>query len=119
MGTRSIVGYQSQVPSVEGTLTVLDTDMELIDLLTYGSIASGETEFQPGVVSSGGTLALEVTLMDPDDVSVSGIILKTIQIPDVEIVGDSYSVTVNDNASQEFRWKSATAECIVFEGASA
>jgi len=119
MGNRAIVGYQSQVPSVEGTLTVLDTDTELIDLLTYGSTNSGETEFQPGVVSSGGTLILEVRIMDPDDVSVSGVVLKTIQIPDLEIVGDSYSVTVNDNASQEFRWKSATAECIVFEGESA
>ncbi len=119
MGTRSIVGYQSQVPSVEGTLTVLDTDTELIDLLTYGSISSGEVEFQPGVVSSGGTLSLEVRLMDPEDTSVSGTILKTVKIPDVEIVGDSYSVTVNDNASQEFRWRSATAECIVYSGASA
>ena len=118
MGTRAIVGYQSQVPTVEGTLTVLDTDAELIDLLTYGSISSGENEFQPGVVSSGGTLTLEIQLMDPDDTTASGTILKTVYIPDVEISGDSYSVTVNDNASQEFRWRSATAECIVFRGAT-
>lgn len=119
MGTAAIVGYQSQVPTVEGTLTVLDTDHELIDLLTYGAIDSGETEFQPGVVKSGGDMTLEIRLMDPDVTTASGKILKTVYIPDIEIQGDSYSVTVNDNASQEFRWRSATAQCIVFSGARA
>lgn len=119
MGTRAIIGYQSQVPSVEGTLSVLDTDTELIDLLTYGSTSSGETEFQPGVVTSGGDLSLEIRLMDPEDTSAVGTILKTVYIPSIEIIGDSYSVTVNDNASQEFRWKSETAECIVYSGAKA
>lgn len=116
MGTANIVGYQSQVPTVEGTLTVLDTDVELIDLLTYGSINSGETEFQPGVVKSGGDMTLEIRLMDPEVTTASGKILKTVYIPDVEIQGDSYSVTVNDNASQEFRWRSATAQCLVYSG---
>ena len=118
MGTRNIVGYQAQVPSVEGTFTVLDTDTELIDLLTYGSISSGETEFEPGVTVASG-LSLEIRLMDPEDTTVSGTVLKTVYVPSIEIVGDSYSVTVNDNASQEFRWRSETAQCIVYSGAKA
>lgn len=117
MGNRNIVGYQSQTPTVDGTITVLDTDTELIDLLLNGSIASGDTEFQigTGCVVSGIDLLIE--LYDPCDTSVSGVVLKSIYIPSLRVTGDSYTINVNDNAQQVFNWMSDTAECIVYSGA--
>lgn len=117
MGNRVIAGYQRQVPTVEGTITVLDTDTELIDLLINGSINSGDTEFQlaQGCTVSGVSLA--VKLYDPCDTTASGVILKTVYIPNLLITGDSYTSNVNENAQQTFNFQSYDAQCIVFSGA--
>ena len=117
MGSRNLVGYQRQVPTVEGTLTVLDTDTELIDLLLNGSIASGDTEFEIGIgcVTSG--VPLKIELVDPCDTTVPLTVLKTVYIPDITIVGDSWTSNVNNNATQTFNWRSVDAQCIVYSGA--
>jgi len=115
MGNKNIVGYQKQVPTVDGNLTVLDTDTELLDLLLNGSINSGEVEFEIGVecVTASG-VDLEIKLYDPCDDTA---ILKTVYIPEVVLTGDSYTSNVNQNASYTLNWKSNTAECIVYSGA--
>jgi len=114
MGNDKLVGYQSQVPSVEGSFTVLDTDEELIDLLTYGSIGSGETEFALNEYEDTAELPLEIQLTNPASGSQ---ILKTIYIPTIKVVGDSYTANVNDNAVQVFNFKSTTGACIIYSGA--
>lgn len=116
MGNRVIVGYQSQNPTVDGTITVLDTDTELIDLFTTGSISSGDTEFEIGSTCSVSGVSLEIKLYDPCDTTVSGVVLKTVYLPSIEVTGDSYTANVNNNASQVFNWKSTTAQCIVYSG---
>lgn len=114
MGNKAIVGYQRQVPTVDGTLAVLDTDTELIDLLLNGSISSGDTEFEIGSECVASGVDLEVLIYDPcDDAS----LLKTIYIPELVLTGDSYASTVNQNATHTFNWKSNTAECLVYSGA--
>jgi hypothetical protein len=115
MGNDFIVGYQRQVPTVDGTITVLDTDVELIDLLLNGSINSGDTEFVVGVecVSSG--VGLKIRLLDPCD-DLNATVLKTVYIPQLIITGDSYTSNVNQNAQQVFNWRSNTAQCLVFSG---
>lgn len=121
MGNRSIVGYQRQVPSVEGTITVLDTDTELIDLLTSGSINSGDTEFQPGVdvpVPASG-VGIRVELVDPADSTTPLTVLKTIDIPTITIVGDGFTENVNENAQQTFNFRSSDAQCVVYSGSAA
>ena len=117
MGNRNIAGYQRQVPTVEGTLTVLDTDTELIDLLLNGALNSGDTEFEIGVgcVSSG--IELEVELRDPCDTDSPYTVLKTIYIHDLDVTGDSYTSNVGNNATQTFNWRSADAQCVVYSGA--
>lgn len=117
MGNRNVVGYQRQVPTVEGTITVLDTDVELIDLLLTGSILSGDTEFQlaQGCVASG--VALEIQITDPCDTSVPYTVLKTVYVPDITIVGDAWSSVVNQNSTWNINFKSRTAQCIVYSGA--
>lgn len=116
MGNDFIVGYQRQVPTIDGTLTVLDTDTELIDLLLNGSINSGATEFQLGTECVASGVALRVQLLDPCDTS-NTTVLKTVYIPKLVLTGDSYTANINQNAQQVFNWKSDTAECLVFSGA--
>lgn len=115
MGNPNIVGYVSQVPEVTGSITVLDTDTELISLLMYGVTASG-TEYQPGIGCSDTAVPLEIKMFDPcDDTSQ----VKTVYLDGITIVGDAYTSNVNQNASQTFNWKSSTGHCVVYSGAKA
>lgn len=116
LGNRDVVGYQRQVPTVEGTLTVLDTDTDLISLFSEGVIGSG-IEWQPGdsqCATSG--IQLKIKLVDPCDEGASPVVLKTIVLPEIIITSDSYSVNVGDNAQIAFNFRSNTAECIIYSG---
>ena len=115
LGNREVVGYQSQVPTVEGTITVLDTDTDLVSLLTYGVVGSG-VEWQPGEGCSGIALSLTIELVDPCDDTSAYTVLKTVDVPNITIVGDSYTSNVNTNASQTFNFKSLDAQCIIYSG---
>jgi hypothetical protein len=119
LGSRTIVGYQRQVPTVEGTLTVLDTDTDLLELLTTGTITAsgGDTEFETGVgcVTSG--IDLEIKILDPCDTTVPYTVLKTVHIPSLIVNGDSLTSNVNNNAVQTFNWRSETGACVVYSGA--
>lgn len=114
MGNDNVVGYQRQVPTVDGSLSVLDTDTELLDLLLNGT-TTAETEFDPGTECVPSGVPLEIKMYDP----CSDALLKTIYIPEIVFTGDSYSANVNQNASYTLNWKSNTAECYVYSGARA
>jgi hypothetical protein len=117
LGSRNVVGYQRQVPTVEGTITVLDTDTELIQLLTTGVIGSGAgVEWSPGEGCEDLALSLKIELTDPCDVETPYAVLKTVYIPTITIVGDSYTSNVNSNASQTFNFKSLDSQCIIYSG---
>ncbi len=118
LGNRVVVGYQSQVPTVEGSLAVLDTDNELIELLTTGQMnVSGVVEYaigeSPCTISG---VSLEVKLYDPCDTTQPLTVLKTVYIPTITVVGDSFASNVNGNATQTFNFKSTDAQCIVYSG---
>lgn len=118
LGSRNVAGYQRQVPTVEGTITVLDTDTELIELLTTGVIGSGAgVEWSPGEGCEELGLSLKIELTDPCDTETPFTVLKTVYIPTITIVGDSYTANVNNNASQTFNFKSLDAQCIIYSGA--
>jgi hypothetical protein len=116
LGNRNVVGYQSQVPTVEGTITVLDTDTDLISLLTEGVVGSG-VEWQPGEGCVASGLSLKIQLMNPCDTDLPFEVMKTVSVPSITIVGDSYTSNVNNNATQTFNWKSLDAVCKVYSGA--
>jgi len=115
MGNRQIAGYQRQVPTVDGTLTVLDTDTELIEILTYGTTPSG-IEWMPGEGCVVSGVSLKIQLQDPCDITAPYEIVKTVYIPAITIVGDSFTSNVNNNATQTWNWKSSDAQCIVYSG---
>ena len=116
LGNRNVTGYQKQVPTVEGTITVLDTDTDLISLLTTGTVGSG-VEWAPGEVCSGVVLSLKVQLSDPCDTLTPFDVVKTVSIPSITIVGDSYTSNVNNNATQTFNFKSLDSRCVIYSGA--
>jgi hypothetical protein len=115
MGNDFIVGYQRQVPTVDGTITVLDTDTELMDLFINGSINSGDTEFILGTECTASGVDLKIRILDPCD-NTNTTVLKTVYIPNVTIAGDAFSSNVNQNAQQTFNWRSDTAQCVVYSG---
>lgn len=118
MGNREIVGYQSQVPEVTGTITVLDTDTELVSLFTTGLLNPADTEFSASEYTFSG-IDLEIKLLDPEDKSASPAVLKTLYIPEVTITNDGFTSNVNANASQTFEFRSSTGELFVYSGAKA
>lgn len=117
LGNRNVVGYQRQVPTIEGTVTVLDTDTELISLLTDGVLSGVANDWQPGEGCTTSGISLKIELVDPCDVTGLPTVLKTVYLPSIEIVGDSYTSNVNNNATQSFNYRSSDAQLFVYSGA--
>jgi len=116
MGNRDVVGYQSQIPKVTGTITVLDTDTELIALLTTGQLnPSGVTEFSASEFTASG-IPLVIKLQDPADITLPYSILKTVYIPSITITNEGFTSNVNQNAQQTFDFSSRTGELKVYQG---
>ena len=115
LGNRAVVGYQRQVPTIDGTITVLDTDTDLISLLTEGVVGSG-IEWQPGEGCTDVTLTLKIELVDPCDDDASPTVLKTVYLPSITITSDGYTSNVNNNAQQTFNFRSMDAQVIIYSG---
>jgi hypothetical protein len=117
LGNRDVVGYQRQTPTIEGSITVLDTDTDLISLLTEGVVGSG-IEWQPGDAQCNDvTLALTIELLDPCDETLPYAVMKTVNLPAITITSDAYTSNVNNNASITFNFRSDDAQVVVYSGA--
>lgn len=116
MGSRTIIGYQRQVPEVTGTISVLDTDTELISLLQNGVLASG-TEYTIGEGCATSGVSLKIELIDPCDDTAPYTIKKTVYLDSIVITGDSFTANVNQNITQTFSFKSSLAHAVVYSGA--
>lgn len=108
-----IVGYQSDVPQVEGTITVLDTDTDLIGLLTTGVLASGQ-EWSPAEGCTSVVLPLKIELKDPCTPTT---VLKTVYLDNIETVGDGYTINVNGQAQWAINYRSNTGHLVIYSGA--
>jgi len=115
MGNRDMVGYQSQNPQVTGTITVLDTDTELMALFTTGQLNPADTEFGVSEFTASG-ITLEINLRDPSDKTSPYTILKTIYAPSLSVTSEGFTSNVNANAQQTFDIKSTTGELIIYSG---
>ena len=118
MGNRSVVGYVTQVPQITGDITVLDTDTELIALLTTGALAPADTEFDVCEFTASG-IDLEVKILDPEEgcFDAARTTLKTVYIPEITITSEGHTSNVGGNSTQTFSFRSDTGECIVYSGA--
>ena len=117
MGNPNVVGYIAQVPTVTGDLQVLDTDHQLVALLTTGSMTSTDTEFELCEYTASG-LYLEIRLQDPTDGCgyATANTVKTVYIPEIKITGDTHTSQVGNSVTLTFNWESATGECYVYSG---
>lgn len=119
MGSLEVVGSVTQVPTVEGDISVLDTDTQLIALFATGSLDPADVEFNVCEFTVSG-ISLEVNLYDPAaDCSVplaSGTVMKTVYIPEITITSEGHSTNVGGNATQTFGFRSTDAQCIVYKG---
>lgn len=115
MGNRDIVGYQIQNPSVTGTITVLDTDTELMALFTTGQLNPADTEFGVSEFTASG-ISLTLKLLDPADKTVPYTVLKTVYAPSLSVTSEGFTSNVNTNAQQTFDIKSTTGELVIYQG---
>jgi len=115
LGDRAVIGYQKQVATVEGTITVLDTDTDLVSLLTEGVQGSG-IEWQPGEGCDDVDLELLIKLQDPCDDSVPYTVLKTVRVPAITITSDGYTANVNQNSTVTYNFRSSDAQCLIYSG---
>jgi hypothetical protein len=117
MGSRVITGYNKQIPTVEGTITVLDTDLELVNLFQYGVTTTSGYEWTPGEGCATNGVSLQIELLDPCDTTLPYEVKKTIYLDDISIVGDSWTSNVNADAVQTWNFRSNTARLAVYSGA--
>ncbi len=115
MGNTSVVGYIVDPPDISGDITVLDTDNEIVALLTTGSITDGDGYGEYGVDEyEERTLALTIQLKDPTD---NTTVQKTVKIPYMRITSDGTTSNVGGQLTQTFSFMSNDAQCIVYSGA--
>lgn len=115
MGNRQVVGYLTQQPEVTGSVTVLDTDDELIAYLA-GSDYGVDTEVEIGSCGASG-VALEIKLYDPADCSEPYTVEKTIYLPAISMTSETFTANVNENAQQSIDWRSDDGAVWVYKGA--
>lgn len=119
MGNRQIVGYTKQVPTVEGTITVLDTDNELVNLFDYGTTTISGYEWQPGEGCATSGISMSVRFADPCDTTVPYTVLKEVYLDSIVPVGDTYTLNVNNAAQLAINYRSTTGHLVVYSGAKA
>jgi hypothetical protein len=119
MGNRDVVGYQKQVPTIDGTITVLDTDTELVSLLTTGTLSgAGISEFSLGEVCPTDGVSLKIEILDPcDAVAPFNTVLKTVYLDSIIVTNEGYTSNVNNNASVTYNFRSTTANVTIYSGA--
>lgn len=116
MGNTSVVGYVVDPPDITGDISVMDTDNEIVSLLTTGTIndADGYGEFGVNEYEER-TLQIDIIIKDPADDST---VLKTIRVPKMRITSDGTTSNVGGQLAATFAFMSDDAQCIVFSGAA-
>ena len=118
MGTTNVVGITVQVPQVTGAINVLDTDLELVALLTQGDPDSSDNEFKVSEYTASG-VSLMVNLYPPtsdSETRTTTDCLKSVYVPAITITSEGHTTNVGGDSTQTFDWKSTTGACIVFSG---
>ena len=97
------------------TITVLDTDTELVSLLTTGELNPADTEFNASEYTASG-ITMDIFLQDPGDKVEPFEILKTLFVDAIVVTSDGFTSNVNANAQQTFDIKSEDGDITVYSG---
>jgi hypothetical protein len=103
------IGNELGVPNVTGDVSVLKTDNDLINILTGQLSTAAETNMEFAKT----TLPLKVQLKDPAN---SANTLLTYYVPQITIVSESDTSTVNQSVMETFSWESTTGDLYVASG---
>ena len=115
MGNVFTVGYIVDPPDITGDITVMDTDNEIVALLTTGNLNSTDGEWGVDEYDSQ-NLQLDIIIKDPAD---NATVLKTVRIPYMRITSDGTTSNVGGQLSATFAFTSEDAQCIIYSGAVA
>ena len=115
MGNVFTVGYIVDPPDITGDITVMDTDNEIVALLTTGNLNSTDGEWGVDEYDSQ-NLQLDIIIKDPAD---NATVLKTVRIPYMRITSDGTTSNVGGQLSATFAFTSEDAQCVIYSGAVA
>lgn len=104
------VGYEINIPSVTGDLSVLKTDNDLLNILEGTPLTTVENDME----YAKDTLSLKIQLKDPAN---PGRVVLTYYVPSFTINAEGDDNTVNQSMNETFSWTSTTGELIVMSGA--
>lgn len=114
MGNVDVVGYIADPPDITGDISVMDTDNELVALLTTGSINDGDGDGEFGVSEyEERTLQLDIIVKDPAD---NTTVVKTVRIPKMRVTSDGVTSNVGGQLTYTFAFTSDDAKCTIFAG---
>ncbi len=120
MGRQEVVGYVTAPTMVEGDISVLDTDTQLVALFATGAIDPVDIELRACEFTAAG-ISLEVILYDPalecNLPVASGTVMKTLYVPAITITSEGHATSVGGNATQTFGFKSTAGDLRVYRGA--
>lgn len=104
------VGYESNLPDVNGDISVLKTDNDLLSILEGVSNTTVENDIEYALTS----LPLKIQLKDPRNPSR---VVLTYYVPSITVTAQGDESTVNASINETFSWRSTTGQLYVASGA--
>lgn len=104
------VGYEIGVPDVNGDISVLKTDNDLLAILEGVSNTTVENDVEYALTS----LPLKIQLKDPRNPSR---VALTYYVPSFTVTAQGDESTVNASINETFSWRSTTGQLFVASGA--
>jgi len=114
MGNTSVVGYIVDPPDITGDISVMDTDNEMVALLTTGDKDSTDGEWGVDEYDTQ-KLQLDIIIKDPADPDT---VLKTVRVPYIRVTSDGTTSNVGGQMTATFSFTSDDAQCIVYSGSA-
>ena len=114
MGNVNVVGYIVDPPDITGEISVMDTDNEIVALLTTGNKDSTDGEWEASEYESQ-LLQLDIIIKDPSNPTT---VVKTVRVPKMKITSEGTTSNVGGQLTATFSFSSEDAQCIVYSGAA-
>jgi hypothetical protein len=113
LGSMKVLFAPSGVPTVNGNLSALMTDLSLRKLLTYGDAGASGTQFgieQMPAFALEQSMGLETIIKSPVD---NTTVLKRITVPDIVTTSGGMPSNVNGNLTETYSWTGKTGQLTI------
>jgi len=113
MGNENKVAVVIDTPEITGDISILDRDGDAFAKFCAGAALDASNPVY-GLEDFDTAIPIEIKILDPDD---NTTVLKTLYIPNVEIVGEGHTSRVGDNLTQTFNFKiTANTNMTIYRG---